>query len=74
MSTTTYALHCIVFTVHNNEFRSSKIKRIVIDETGTNYILLIDGEAVEKKVNDIAKTKEELFNQMVIKFTARQNR
>ena len=71
---TSYALNCLVFTVHDNEFRSSKIKRIVIDETGTNYVLTIDGNVVEKKTDQIAKTKEELFNQMVNKFAARQNK
>lgn len=71
---TNYALNCLVFTIHDNEFRSSKIKRIVIDETGTNYILVIDGIQVEKKTDQIAKTKEDLFNQMVNKFTARQNK
>lgn len=71
---TTYALHSLVFTVHDNEFRSSKIKRIVIDETGTNYVLVIDGNPVEKKTEQIAKTKEDLFNQMVTRFSQRQNK
>jgi hypothetical protein len=72
MATTDFALNTIVFTVHDNEFRSSKIQRIVIDTTGTNYILLIDGQQVEKQAKQIDKTKEGLFNKMVDRFTARR--
>lgn len=69
-----FSLNTLVFTIHGNEFRSSKISRIVIDETGTNYILSIDGAQVEKNGREIDKTKEGLFNKLQDKFTARRNK
>ncbi len=69
-----FALNTLVFTIHDNQFRSSKIARIVIDETGTNYMLKIDGVFVEKKKNEIDKSKELLFNKLVDRFTARQQK
>lgn len=74
MSNTDFALNTLVFTVHDNEFRGAKIKRIVIDESGTNYVLIIDGQPVEKKKTEIDKTKEDLFNKMVVRFQQRQSR
>jgi hypothetical protein len=74
MSNTDFALGTIVFTVHDNEFRSSKIKRIVIDENGTNYIMIIDGTPVERGKREIDKSKEGLYNKLVEKHAARQNK
>lgn len=71
MNNTDFALGTIVFTIHDNEFRSSKIKRIVIDENGTNYIMVIDGAPVERSKKEIDKTKEGLFNKLVDRHTAR---
>jgi hypothetical protein len=74
MSTTEYALGTLLFTVHNDEFRTSKLSRIVIDETGTNYIFMIDNVFVEKKKHQVDRTKEGLFNKMVDRFSSRQQK
>lgn len=74
MSTTEFAITTLVFTIHENEFRTSKINRITIDASGTYYVLVIDGKNVEKSKNEIDRTKEGLYNKLVDRFTARQNK
>lgn len=69
-----YPIGTLVFTVHNNEFRTSKIKRVVIDNEGVHYVLTIDNINVERGSKEIAKSKELLFNKMVDRYTARQNK
>lgn len=71
---TQYAIGTLMFLMHENEFRSARIKRIVIDETGQHYVFNVDNQVVEKSVKDIAKSKEDLFNLLVNKFAARQNK
>lgn len=66
---TEYPIGTLVFTVHNDEFRSAKIKRIVLDST-----LEIDGVNIERSKKQISRTKEQLFNNLVERFSARQKK
>lgn len=69
-----FPLKTLVFTIHENEIRSARIDRIVLDEKGTNYMLEIDEKYVERSSNQIDKTKEDLFNKMVMRHVARKQR
>lgn len=69
---TQYRIGAVMFLIHNNEFRSGKIKRIVIDEQGQHYVFIIDNTPIERSVKEIAPTKEDLFNLLVDKHTARR--
>lgn len=74
MTDTQYKIGTLMFLMHNDEFRSAHIKRIVIDEMGSHYVFMVDGNFVEKSVKDIARTKEDLFNNLVNKFLARKQK